>query len=137
MTPAEFKTIRSIMGTSQADLSNLFHVNQSSIQRWERGIAPIPEDVARTMTYRFYHWNEHIAETVDKAMEMVEEQGKDPEAFEFTIYPTASSYYKVHPYGTDLTYSEHIAKVGMLYTQLLAADFTVRINYVKLEKENK
>lgn len=66
MNPAEFRLIRSILGSSRDELATYFHVNATSVLRWENGKYAIPDNVAASMRLKLAMHNEALNLTINE-----------------------------------------------------------------------
>lgn len=66
MNPAEFRLIRSILGSSRDELADYFHVNSTSVLRWENGKYAIPDNVAASMRLKLAMHNEALNLTINE-----------------------------------------------------------------------
>jgi DNA-binding transcriptional regulator YiaG len=46
MTPSDFKALRTVLRLTQSQLAGQLKVSRATIDRWERGVSPVPELVA-------------------------------------------------------------------------------------------
>ena len=124
MNPAEFRLIRSILGSSRDELATYFHVNATSVLRWENGKYAIPDDVAAAMRLKLVMYNEALNLTIN------EYTATTPidRPITLTLW-RSSTQYKKNNETSEQSYGEYIAFHAQLYKQLTHDGYTVIVNY--------
>ena len=124
MNSAEFRLIRSILGSSRDELADYFHVNSTSVLRWESGKYTIPDNVAQAMRLKLAMHNTAL----DLAINEYTSKTPADQPVTLTLWRSATQYKKNNP-TSQQSYGEYIAFHAQLYKQLTHDGYTVIVNY--------
>lgn len=124
MNSAEFRLIRSLLGSSRDELADYFHVNSTSVLRWESGKYTIPDNVAQAMRLKLAMHNTAL----DLAINEYTSKTPADQPVTLTLWRSATQYKKNNP-TSQQSYGEYIAFHAQLYKQLTYDGYTVIVNY--------
>ena len=123
LTAAEYKTLRQLLGFSQAEAAEFHKVqNLSTIKRWERGYSRVSEIACDKICdlLKKINWS------INQALEKISELPSEDAEITLIVYP--NSCYKQMAIGMDgLPNSVHRAMIARLYNALKERGYTVGI----------
>lgn len=129
MSPAELKTIRESLSLTAQWLADHVGVKLRTVQYWEAGRAPVPDDVAELLLQidaQFAEATRHALAVVD---EQTAKQGQPPETVRLYRYRDDAALWEARPDMRGLPVTAHAALLARVRLELLARGQAVAIEY--------
>ena len=123
MSPATFRSIRSMMGISHEELATRFEVTTRTIRRWESGRFSLPYDVDATFRRRWEGFIDQIRQRSDNV-----DLSRSGQAV-LHIYSDGQAHYITE--GPESTWAEHTAFTQSLMFALALRGIPCRIEWTE------
>ena len=113
MTSAEFKTFREAYGLTAAGAGALFCVALRTVQHWEAGAGPIPDDAARALRNCIERIDGLVGRAVDRALVRTSNQ-----PLRLIRYPTDAALWRALPAWRNLPVACHTYALARIHGAL-------------------
>lgn len=127
MTPAELKTLRESLGISAQWVADQAGVRLRTVQYWEAGKMPVPEDVAALLT----RIDEQYERAVGAALAALKEAPQQPTEVVLLRYRTDADLWRFRPDMEPLPSSSHAALLSRVRRALWTAGMPSVIEYME------
>lgn len=127
MTPAELKTLRESLGLSAQWVADQAGVRLRTVQYWEAGRMPVPDDVANLLTSIDRQYDQAVAIT----MESIEEAPDKPADVVLVRYRADADLWRFRPDMQPLPSSSHAMLLSRLRRKLWANNIPSVIEYME------
>lgn len=130
MNPAELKTIRENLGLSLQWLAQQAGVRLRSVEHWEAGKSPVPEDVAGLLTSLDEQLWQLVADYLAQVNEIKAEEGRMPEGIVLIRYKTDEDLWEFHSGFKPIPASSHAMLLARTRRELSKIGVACIIEYM-------
>ncbi len=127
MTPAELKTLRESLGLSAQWVADQSGVRLRTVQYWEAGRMPVPEDVAALLS----RIDAQYERAVSEALAAINEAPEKPAEVVLVRYRSDADLWRFRPDMEPLPASSHAALLSRLRRALWTAGVPSVIEYME------